>query len=132
MQADGADLSRSARGRLAIEAIMNPASLLPQRGVVWEAIDEESVRATLPIDGESFTLTLTVKPDGRLHSVVMERWGNLTEDGHYAHIPFGVEVLEERTFGGYTIPVRVHVGWWYGTDHYFDFFHSMIQRAEFR
>jgi len=39
---------------------------------------------------------------------------------------------EERTFGRYTIPVRVHVGWWYGTDHYFDFFHSMIQRAEFR
>jgi hypothetical protein len=75
-------------------------------------------------------LTLAVEPDGRLRSVTVGRWGNQTEDGRYATIPFGVEVFEEATFGGYTVPVRVGGGWWFGTKRYFDFFHPVIERTE--
>ncbi|MEX0822043.1 MAG: hypothetical protein WD021_07845 [Rhodothermales bacterium] len=34
--------------------------------------------------------------------------------------PYGFEVEEERTFGGYTIPSRIRGGWWYGTDRFRD------------
>lgn len=132
VQAGGPDVARSARGRLAGESIWNPAALLPQRGVTWEPIDERTARATLVIDGEPIPITLTVEPDGRLHSVTVERWGDRTDDGQFAPIPFGVEILEECVFDGYTVPCRVEGGWWFGTERYFDFFHPVIRRAEFR
>ena len=53
VQGGGPDVTRSARGRLAIEAVMHPAALLPQRGVVWDAVDAHTARATLTIEAES-------------------------------------------------------------------------------
>jgi hypothetical protein len=60
-----------------------------------------------------------------------ERWGNLTPDGRYAAIPFGVNVVSERTFGGYTVPSEVRVAWWHGTDRAFEFFRAAIVQAAF-
>jgi hypothetical protein len=130
-RAHGPDVSRAARGRLAIESIWQPAALLPQRGVTWTSIDDQTVRAEITIDGEAISLTLTVAPDGRLESATMHRWGNLTADGRYVGIPFGVDVLAERPFGGYTVPSDVRVGWWYDTDHQFDFFRAAISAADY-
>ena len=61
----------------------------------------------------------------------LPRWGDKTEDSSYAYIPFGGEVLEEETFGGFTIPSQISAGWWFGTDKYFDFFCANIEEAEF-
>jgi len=124
--ARGPDVSRAARGRLAIESIWQPAALLPQRGAAWEAIDARTARATVTIDGEPIPLTLTVEEDGRLRSIAMARWGNLAPDGRYRPIPFGATILAEGTFEGYTIPARVEVRWWHGTDHPFDFFRADV------
>jgi hypothetical protein len=130
-RASGPDVSRAARGRLAIESIWQPAALLPRQGVAWTPIDDRTARAVVTIDGEAVTLTLTVAPDGRLESAAMDRWGNLTPDGRYAAIPFGVDVLAERTFCGYTVPSGVRVGWWYGTDRAFEFFRAELLQATF-
>ncbi len=131
-QATGPDVARSARGRLAIEAVLCPAALLPQRGVRWEPIDAHTARAVLTIDGEALPVTLTVDDEGRLQAATLPRWGRRADDGRFAPIPFGVDVLEEGRFGGYTLPCRLHVGWWYGTEQYFDFFHAVIRKALFR
>ena len=131
VRASGPNVSRAARGRLAIESIWQPAALLPQRGVTWTSIDERTARAVVTIDGEAIPLTLTIAPDGSLESAAMERWGNLTPEGRYAAIPFGVDILAERTFGGYTVPSGVRVAWRYGTDHPFDFFHAEISGADY-
>jgi hypothetical protein len=131
VRAGGPDVSRSARGRLAIESIWNPASLLPQCGVTWTSLDDRSARATVTVDDEPIPLTLTIEPDGRLRSVAMERWGNLTTDGHHTDIPFGADVFAERTFGGYAVPSRLSVSWWYDTDRSFDFFHALIAEATY-
>lgn len=130
-RAAGSDVARSARGRLAGETIWNPAALLPGPGVVWEAVGEQTARVTLTIDGEPIPLTLTVEPDGRLRSATLHRWGNQTEDRRHALIPFGVDVLEERSIDGYTIPIRLAGGWWFGTARYFEFFRPVIERADF-
>ena len=61
VRAGGPDVSRSARGRLAIESIWQPAALLPHQGVRWSAIDDQTARATVMIDGEPIPLTLTIR-----------------------------------------------------------------------
>jgi hypothetical protein len=127
----GSDVSRSARGRLAGESCWVPASLLPQRGVQWEAVDEESAQATITIHGETVTTTFFVSPEGRLQRSVLPRWGDQTEDGRFATIPFGCEVKAEQTYQGYTIPSEIGAGWWFGTDRYFESFRARIENAVF-
>lgn len=131
VRAGGPDVSRAARGRLAIESIWQPASLLPQRGVHWAAVDDQTARATVTIDREAIPLTVTVAPDGRLRSVHMDRWGHLTSDGRYAPIPFGADAVEEAAVGGYTVPSRLRVRWWYGTSQAFEFFRARLSRATY-
>lgn len=131
VRAGGRDVDRSARGRLAAESIWCPASLLPQRGVTWAEIDERTAQATVTIDGEPIPLTLTLSPMGTLQSVTLERWGNLTDDGSYALIPFGADILEEQRFDGYTVPSRLNVSWWYGSHRELCFFRARLQRASF-
>lgn len=132
VRASGPDIARSGRGRLAGEAVWNPAALLPGNGVSWQGQDERTARATVTINGEPLPLTMTIDADGRLRAVMLERWGNQTDDGSYALISFGMDVLEERTFGDYTVPSRVAGGWWYGSDRYFDFFHAEVEQLEIR
>lgn len=131
VRAIGPDVSRSARGRLAIESIWNPTSLLPQRGASWAAIDEWTAQATVTIDGEAIPLTLTIGPGGNLQSITMDRWGNVTTNGHYTPIPFGANVFDERTFGGYTVPSHLGVSWWYGADREFQFLRACVTQATY-
>ncbi|MHB1162437.1 MAG: DUF6544 family protein [Chloroflexota bacterium] len=131
VNSSGPDVSRSAIGRLAIEGVLLPPSLLPQPGVKVEGVDGDHFRVTVTVDGESTPMTLAVDQDGRLREVVIPRYGNMTEDGSFQYIPFGAAVEEERTFGGYTIPGKMRAGWWYGTDRYAELFHFDFDWAEF-
>jgi hypothetical protein len=71
-----------------------------------------------------------VDDDGRPVELSMPRWGNLTDDGRYRHIPYGARIEEEGTFGGYTIPTRVTGGWWFGTDRYLEVMRFSVDWAE--
>jgi hypothetical protein len=73
-----------------------------------------------------------VEPDGGFREIRILRWGNQTADGSFSYIPFGGQVHEESRFGGYTIPSKIRVGWWIGTDRYFEFFWAQIEDAVFR
>lgn len=120
VNATGPDLSKSALGRLLVEGIALPSALLPGPHVQIEGVDESRFRAIVSLHGETTPITVTVDQAGRPREMVMPRWGNLTADGSYRYIPYGAAVDEERTFGGYTIPSSVRVGWWYGTDRYLE------------
>jgi hypothetical protein len=100
--------------------------------VKWEALDDELARATMKIGEETVALDLFIEPDGRLREIRVLRWGKQTDDGSFGYIPFGGRILEELTFGGYTIPSKVSVGWRLGTDRYFEFFRARIEGAVFR
>jgi hypothetical protein len=108
----GLDVRRSAAGRLAAESILVPASLLPSRGVRWEVEGPDAIRATLRIAGEPHAVTLVLDAAGRVLRASLLRWGNQTVDKRHCWIPFGVDVDEERSFGGVTIPSSVRVAWW--------------------
>lgn len=113
----GPDVARSARGRLAAEALWCPSALLPGEGVRWEAVDERGARVIQRIDGEEVSVTIAVDAEGRVEETTMDRYGNVDRPD-WGPTPYGFLVLEEVTFGGHTIPSRLRGGWWYGSDRY--------------
>jgi hypothetical protein len=131
VDAQGPDITRASIGRLAGELTWLPAALLPQQGVSWRAIDDHTIEATQTIAGETVPLTLEIDSDGRLLRLSFPRWGDQTEDQHFAYIPFGSEVQREQTIGGYTIPAQVSAGWGFGTDRYVESFRAIFEQAQF-
>ncbi len=115
MSANGDETSRSQNGRLAIEMIYCPASLLPRPGVEWTDVDHERARATVRINGEFVPITITVNSDGSLREVSVRRFDPHARAGAHAHVPFGAVLASERTFDGYTIPVDAYYSWLYGS-----------------
>ncbi|MBW4621726.1 MAG: hypothetical protein KME17_20470 [Cyanosarcina radialis HA8281-LM2] len=131
VNASNPDTARSAMGRMVAELMWLPSALLPQAGVEWSAIDDRTIEAKLKVDGEPVTLRLEIDRDGKLLSGYALRWGDRTPDGSWTYIPMGGKYYAERTFDGFTIPSQVGVGWWFGSDRYFEFFQGTIDRAEF-
>jgi hypothetical protein len=133
MVASGADVTRSAAGRVAAESVWLP-SLLCDDAVSWAARGPSHARATLPVQGEMLEIELTVGAGGRLEAVRLPRWGN-PDGGVFRWVDFGGIVEEEGTFGGYTIPTRLRVGWHFhegrfGPDG--EFFRVTVDEAMFR
>jgi hypothetical protein len=112
VSSEGPDVARSAAGRLAGEGILVPSSLLPQRGVRWEAVDDTAARAIMEVDGERIVFTVGVGVDGRPRSVTIQRWNSDAANGPVGYLPFFVEFGDALgRFGGYTIPTELRAGW---------------------
>ncbi len=134
VQARGPDLARSAAGRVALEVpLWLPSALLPQAGARWEAVDERRARVHLKVGSEELAPTLTVAADGQLERIEMPRWDVRGLDGQPGYVPWLGEVLgEEKTFGGYTIGVRVRATAKAGTAQANPFFEAVVTAAEYR
>ncbi len=134
MTASGPDVSRSARDRAQIETACWLPSALLSSDVRWQADDARHAEATLALRGEESHVRLVIDEWGRTRRAVMERWGN-PEHHEFHAVPFGAEIDDEATFGGYTIASRVRVGWWPDTtrfDREGEFFRATIDDASFR
>ena len=72
---------------------------------------------------------------GRLIKLGLSRWGN-PDGGAFDEWPFGAYVDQEATFGGYTIPARLRVGWHFDDAARFDaegkFLEVAIDSATYR
>jgi hypothetical protein len=106
MAADGPDLSRSAAGRAAGEAMWVPTALLPRFGVDWSAADDRHLTARWRIDATQVELHLVVDAEGRLRAGVFQRWGDPDQTGTWSL----------HRFGGVSVPSTGRAGWFYGTD----------------
>lgn len=132
MSASGPDVARSTAGRMAAESMWMP-SVLCRNDVTWSVGEEEHPQATVEVQGFPSTLTMTVD-DGHLQSTEMVRWGD-PGDGTFRAVPFGAVVEAEQTFGGYTIPSRLRVGWYFGTDRFAsegEFFRGVVDEAVYK
>ncbi len=109
--ADGADVSRSAAGRLAAEIVLTPAAALGP-GVRWEPVDAERAvaRVTVAGTGAEYPVTVEVDPAGALRSVRLPRWGDPAGRG-YAEHEFVVRCAGEHQANGYRLPARFTAGW---------------------
>jgi len=126
------DLLRSAAFRAAVESIWAPASLLPERGVLWEQIGADRARLTFTATAPRIAIELALNADGTVREVLGQRWSNANPERRFRLQPFGGTVLASATFGGFTIPAQVHVGNHYGTADYLPFFQARIAGARFR
>ncbi len=130
--ASGPDISRSAAGRLQAESVWLP-SMLCGEDVTWTGLTRSHANAQVIVHGHLAILDLAVNEAGRLQSVSLPRWGNPA--GEFRSVQFGGFVEEEGTFDGYTIPVRLRVGWYFGTDRFAadgEFFRVKIDDAVYR
>lgn len=116
MRAHSDDVARSAAERAAAEAIWVPTALLPRLGVAWTAPDERHITASFKVDKHPVAVTFDVDGDGRVRSLVLDRWGDPENSGTFALHPFGLEVSDYATFDGVTIPSEGRAGWYFGTD----------------
>jgi len=131
MSASGADVTRSAAGRLAGESVLCPSALAAP-GVAWRAVDDRRATAVVVVDGLATDVTVTVDDDGRLLEVTFPRWGDPDGDGFRQRV-FRVACDAERRFGAHTIASRLRAGWgdddgWAGEE----FFRAEIDEAVFR
>ena len=111
--ATGADVTRSAAGRLAGEMALAPTTF---RAATWTpGSDEDRAVVTWRIDEDEESAEFHVGADGRLLGVLVQRWGNPGGEPFGRH-PFGVAIEAEETFDGVTIGSRLRAGWWWGTD----------------
>ncbi len=133
MSASGPDITRSAIGRLAAESVWLP-SLLCRSSVQWRTSNAHHICAAFSLHNEAVELTLSLAANGAVQDVLLPRWGN-PDKGVSRYHNFGGMALDESTFGGYTIPTRLRIGWYYGTDRFEtegEFFRVTVDDAQFR
>lgn len=126
------DHYRSAFCRLVTEATLwSPAAMLPQNGVVWEAVSENVARATVSYKGMSQSVELSVNEDGQPLKIVAPRWSNVNPEKKFKVQPFGGYVSEFREFEGYMLATRVEAGNFIGTPEYFPFYKAKVKNFRF-
>ncbi len=130
----GPAISRSAAGRAQIEGVLLPPALVAET-VAWEAVDADHTAARVRLGDEISRVELGLGEGGELRDAAMLRWGTPDGEGTEPRQErFGCLVEAERTFGSYTIPSELRVGWHFGTDRWDEgeFFRATIDEAEFR
>jgi hypothetical protein len=121
IRTSGPDVSRSAMGRAAAEAVWLPTSLLPRYGVDWRAGDDRHLVADIPIAAERVSLQVTVDHDSHVVSAHLDRWSDPDGTGTFGWYPFGIEVAGSLTFPcGMTVPAEGTGGWFHETDRWDD------------
>lgn len=107
----GADVRRSAQGRLAAEtAVWLPQALTPQAGARWTAIDEERAVVTVDAAGADVDVEVCIDQDGRMRWLGLQRWKDSATPAAYAS--FGGTVDSFRTAdNGVRVAGSGTVGW---------------------
>jgi hypothetical protein len=134
MSAQGSDITRSAAGRVAMEALAwLPSILVLHNEVRWEAIDDRSARVYLRVGDEETESVIHVSPDGALERVEVMRWEVDGLNGSPEYLRSVAEVLgEEGEFEGYRIPTRILLTSKVGTPQENPFFEATVLSAGYQ
>ena len=102
--------------------------------VHWSAGGPNEARAQVLVGSERVGLHLQVDAAEALQSMWLSRWGN-PDGGEHRFARFGGVVERHGTFAGFTIPIRMRIGWYFGTDRFDqegEFFRVTIDEATYR
>lgn len=104
------EIARGELMRYFAEAVWYPTALLPSQGVVWQAVDDRSARATIS-DGEvSLTLLFRFGPDGLVAEVHADARGGMVGNT-VVMMPWHCRMSEYRQQDGMLVPVSGEVIW---------------------
>ena len=137
VHAGGPDITRSAAGRLALEApLWLPSALLPRSWSGWkprwEEINDRVARVHVKIGTEELAPVLFITPEGRLERVEMNRWDAKGLTGTPGYVPWvGDQLGGEMTFGGHTVPTVLRAIAKAGTPQENAFFEAVIDSADY-
>ncbi len=123
-------VAKSAQGRLLIESLWIPSALLPGPGIYWSAIDSNTIKTKVNLYGDTSALTLLLGKSGNLRAISMMRYQTVGKDS-LVLLPFGAFIDEEKQFEYYTIPIKLRVGWNFGTPQFDEFFRAEVLNARF-
>ena len=145
MTASGADITRSSVGRLQSESLCLP-SVFCGDDVSWTSTEsselDSNLHSSFVVQGDRAELDFTIvgkaspaeNGTGRLKTFKLPRWGN-PDGAEFRYVDFGGILEEEGTFCGYTIPTRLRVGWYFGSERFEpegEFFRATIDDAIYR
>ena len=116
------DLDRSAAVRPLLEAIWAPATLLPDKGVIWVQTGPETADVTFATGPHAQIISLRIGADGGVQEIWTQRWSDANSAKTYQLQPFGATIAAETTSAGFTVPSRVTVGNHFGTPAFLPFF----------
>ncbi len=109
-------------------------SALAASAASWSGEGTDEASARVSVGPETLKLHLQLDKRGALERIQLSRWGNPGGTPH-RYVTFGGIVEEERSFAGYTVPVQMRAGWYFGTDRFDtegEFFRVTVQSAEYR
>lgn len=133
VRGSGADISRSAQGRLAAETVAwLPHALTPQAGARWVGLDDHRAIVTLDAAGTDVDVEINVDDDGQLVWLGLQRWNDTAEPPDYASFGGSVDATFAAT-NGVGIAGSGAVGWEWNTAREPDgvFFRYRITSAAF-
>jgi hypothetical protein len=137
MTASGTDITRSSIGRLQSESLCLP-SVFYRDDVSFASTElsplDSNLHSSFVVQGEKAELDFTIGQTGRLKTFKLPRWGN-PDGAEFRDVDFGGILEEEGTFGGYTIPTRLRIGWYFGSNRFEsegEFFRATIDDAIYR
>jgi hypothetical protein len=96
--------------RYLAEAVWYPTALLPSEGVEWEAVDDDTARATLEYGGVTATLTFHFNEEDEVTKVHAEQRPRRVDDG-YEPTPWTGRWHEYETRNGMHVPTAGEVIW---------------------
>ena len=137
MTADGADITRSSIGRLQSETLCLP-SVFYRDDFSFTSTElsplDSNLHSSFGVQGEQAELDFTIDQTGRLKTFKLPRWGN-PDGAEFRYVDFGGTLEDDRTFCGYTIPTRLRIGWYFGSERFEsegEFFRATIDDAIYR
>lgn len=120
------DHARASITRMLSEIVWTPAALLPQAGAVWRETGPDQAEVRFPAFPEVAPITLRLDADGHVIAVSTMRWSDANPAGVYQLQPFGGRMTAQETQDGFTVPVEVEVGNFFGTPDYVPFFRARV------
>ena len=94
--------------RFLAECIWFPSAFLNDY-IEWEAVDENSAKATITYGKTSATVTYHFNEKGEVTSITAKRYREV--DGEFVLEDWEGEILEYREFNGLTVPSKVDIIW---------------------
>ena len=107
---DSPELQQGEFMRYFMEALWCPTVLLPSQGVLWEAVDDRSARASLADGAITLTLTFRFRDDGLIESARAESRGRLV-NGVPSGAPWQGRFWNYAIRDGMRVPLEGEVAW---------------------
>lgn len=106
----GGEIARGELMRWFAEAVWYPTALLPSQGVVWQAVDDTSARATITDGPIRLDMLFRFGTDGLVSGILVAARGGLV-DGKTVMMPWEGTFGDYRRQDGMMVPFYGEVAW---------------------